>query len=201
MATKGNDVAKLIGWPIGTRTGADYAMRYLVIGAMLALTTTASGALAQDAKRGEHVFKRCLLCHVVEPGATTSIAPPLHNIVGRTAGIVPGFQYSDIMKLAREKGLVWSEEALYQFLDRPEDFMPGTYMAFAGLDEQERKDVIAYLKMITENSKRKAQAEPQDAKPANTGAETSPDKPVYVPSVPQRMLQNKPKPQKPQRAE
>lgn len=105
---------------------------------------------AQDARRGEHVFRKCLLCHVLDPNATNLIAPPLHNIIGRKAATVPGFAYSEIMQLAREKGLTWNADALYYFLDRPEDFMPGTYMAFAGLDENERKDVIAYLAKITE---------------------------------------------------
>lgn len=109
------------------------------------------GAAAQDAKRGEHVFRKCLLCHVVDPNSTKLIAPPLHNVIGRRAATVPGFSYSEIMLLARDKGLVWNADALYYFLDKPEDFMPGTYMAFAGLDEQERKDVIAYLTKITDN--------------------------------------------------
>lgn len=127
-------------------------MKAATIGALAATATMLAGGAtwAQDVKRGEHVFRKCLLCHVVDPDATNLIAPPLHNLIGRRAAEVPGFKYSDIMRLAREKGLVWNSEALYYFLDKPEDFMPGTYMAFAGLDEPERKDVIAYLTKITE---------------------------------------------------
>ncbi len=119
-------------------------------------------ARAQDAKRGEHAFRKCLLCHVLDPNATNLIAPPLHNVIGRRAAIVPGFAYSEIMTLAREKGLIWNADALYYFLDKPEDFMPGTYMAFAGLEEQERKDVIAYLTKITDayNAQQKSPAVP-----------------------------------------
>ena len=122
------------------------------------LAAWANPVAAQDARRGEHVFRKCLLCHVLDPKATNSIAPPLHNIIGRKAASIQGFAYSDIMKLAREKGLVWNADALFYFLDRPEDFMPGTFMAFAGLEEQERNDVIAYLKQITErfNAEQKA---------------------------------------------
>jgi cytochrome c len=44
---------------------------------------------------------------------------------------------------------VWTEEVLFKYLEAPLTFMPGTKMAFAGLkDEQDRKDVIAYLKQF-----------------------------------------------------
>ncbi len=129
---------------------------------VFAAISAAPAADAQDARRGEHVFRKCLLCHVLDPNATNLIAPPLHNVIGRKAATVPGFAYSEIMQLAREKGLIWNADALYYFLDRPEDFMPGTYMAFAGLDENERKDVIAYLAKITEsyNAQQKSPAPP-----------------------------------------
>lgn len=138
-------------------------MRSLIIGAVAIMTTiaTASIAPAQDARRGEHVFRKCLLCHVLDPKATNLIAPPLHNVIGRRAADIPGFAYSEIMKLAREKGLIWNADSLYYFLDRPEEFMPGTYMAFAGLDERERRDVIAYLTQLTESHN--AQPDPRPA--------------------------------------
>ncbi|MEQ1695407.1 MAG: c-type cytochrome [Hyphomicrobiaceae bacterium] len=105
-------------------------------------------AYAQDAKRGEHVFKRCLLCHVASQKTKDMIGPPLVNIIGRKAATVPGFEYSKIMRVAGTEGLVWTPEALFYFLDRPEEFMPGTYMAFSGLEVQERRDVIAYLERL-----------------------------------------------------
>ena len=48
---------------------------------------------------------------------------------------------------AGAKGLVWTDEVLFKYLENPLTFMQGTKMAFAGLkDEQDRRDVIAYLK-------------------------------------------------------
>ena len=39
---------------------------------------------------------------------------------------------------------------LLKYLENPLTFMPGTKMAFAGLkDEQDRKDLIAFLKKYT----------------------------------------------------
>lgn len=122
---------------------------------MIAVTANSISASAQSAARGKHVFRKCLLCHVLKPDVTDQIAPPLHNVIGRRAGSIKGFVYSDIMKFAGKKGFVWTREAMFYFLDKPEDFMPGTYMAFAGLEEQERKDVIAYLEKLTRDYKRK----------------------------------------------
>lgn len=120
-----------------------------------ALLGNATAAVAQangDATRGRHVFRKCTVCHVVNPSSTALLAPPLSNIIGRTAATIPGFEYSDIMKIAGQRGLVWTKDALYHFLDRPEQFIPGTYMAFAGLEPQERADVIAYLETIHNKS-------------------------------------------------
>ena len=54
-------------------------------------------------------------------------------------------------KKAGEEGLVWTDENLFKYLENPREFMPKNKMAFAGLkDEQERKDVIAYLKKFSQ---------------------------------------------------
>lgn len=122
-----------------------------VVVLLAATNATFAPAFAQsggDAIRGRHVFRKCAVCHVINPGSTALLAPPLNDIVGRKAATYSGFEYSEIMKLAGTKGLVWTREALYYFLDRPEQFIPGTYMAFAGLESDERNDVIAYLESL-----------------------------------------------------
>ena len=76
------------------------------------------------------------------------MGPSLHGVFGRTAGTEEGFKYSDAMK---ESGIVWSEETLDVYLTKPKDMVPGTRMAFPGLkDEQDRADIIAYLKEATQ---------------------------------------------------
>lgn len=110
--------------------------------------STASAQSGGDAIRGRHVFRKCSVCHVVNPSSTALLAPPLSDVIGRPAATIPGFEYSEIMKLAGQRGLVWTKDALYHFLDRPEQFIPGTYMAFAGLEPSERADVIAYLETL-----------------------------------------------------
>ena len=100
-----------------------------------------------DAAAGEKVFRKCKACHAVEAGKN-KVGPSLHGVFGRTAGTEEGFKYSDAMK---ESGIVWSEETLDVYLTKPKDMVPGTRMAFPGLkDEQDRADIIAYLKEATQ---------------------------------------------------
>lgn len=108
---------------------------------------SATGAFAQDATNGEQVFKKCAACHRIGEGAKNLVGPQLNGLVGRKAGTVEGFNYSEANKKAATDGLVWTEEVLLKYLENPVAFMPGTKMSFAGVkDETDRKDVIAYLK-------------------------------------------------------
>lgn len=98
--------------------------------------------LTGDAAAGETVFAQCRTCHLVEEGKN-GVGPSLYGIVGRQAGTIEGFNYSDANK---GSGVTWTPEVLYDYLEAPREFMPGTRMAFPGLkDPQDRADVIAYL--------------------------------------------------------
>lgn len=104
-------------------------------------------AAAQDAEEGEKVFRKCRACHQVGENAKNAVGPVLNGIIGRPAGSIEGFNYSQANREAGKEGLVWTEEKLFEYLKDPRAFMPKNKMAFAGLKEEEdRKDVIAYLK-------------------------------------------------------
>lgn len=133
-----------------------------------------SAVEAQDAERGRHVFRKCATCHVPSPDSTQALAPPLDDVIGRPAGAIPGFQYSEIMTMAGKKGLVWTPNVLYYFLDRPEVFMPGTYMAFPGLEDQERRDVIAHLEKLKHASGATAPKQGQKAKRSKKAEKSAP---------------------------
>lgn len=106
-----------------------------------------SVVMAQDAESGAEVFKRCRACHDVGPGAKNKVGPLLNGIIGRKAGTIEGFNYSEANKKAGAEGWVWTEEKMMDYLLNPRAAMPGNKMAYAGLkDEQDRKDLIAYLK-------------------------------------------------------
>ena len=99
-----------------------------------------------DAAAGEKTFMQCAACHVVEPGVNR-VGPSLAGIIGRVAGTVEGFNYTDANK---NSGITWTPEKLFQYLENPKRVIPGTKMAFAGLPKgQDRADVIAYLQSGT----------------------------------------------------
>lgn len=99
-----------------------------------------------DAEKGERVFRKCQACHMVGPDAKNRVGPVLTGVVGREAGAVDDFKYSDSLLEMAEGGLTWDVESLDAFLLKPKDFMSGTKMSFAGLrKDEDRADVIAYL--------------------------------------------------------
>jgi cytochrome c len=125
-----------------------------------ALTSLVAPASAQDAAAGEAVFKKCRACHQVGAGAKAGVGPAQNNLVGRPAGTFEGFSYSALNKAAGDAGLVWTEENIFEYLADPNAFLKkfltdkgkpdlatgSTKMVFKLADDQDRKDVIAYLK-------------------------------------------------------
>lgn len=115
--------------------------------AILASAISATAASAQDAESGQDLYRQCRACHQIGAGAKNLVGPQLNGIVGRKAGTVAGFNYSEANKKAGADGLVWTDDNLMKYLANPLQFMPGTKMAYAGMkDEGDRKDLIAYLK-------------------------------------------------------
>jgi cytochrome c len=115
---------------------------------MAALCCFTLPASAQgDLENGKKVFRLCSICHQVGDGAkNTPMGPNLNGIIGRKAGTIEGYNYSDANKQAGEKGLIWTEETLSEFLQSPRSFMPGNRMVFAGVkDDSDRRDLVAYL--------------------------------------------------------
>ncbi len=101
------------------------------------------GGLTGDAAAGRRVFARCQTCHVLQDGVNR-VGPSLYGIFGRTSGTVEGFRYSEANQ---SSGIVWDEEIMFEYLENPRAYMPGTNMAFPGLrNPQDRANVIAYMR-------------------------------------------------------
>lgn len=99
-------------------------------------------SMTTDAAAGEKVFALCRSCHVLDEGVNR-VGPSLHKIVGRTSGSDAGYNYSDANK---NSGVTWSTDVLFEYLEDPKGFMPGTKMAFPGIkDAQDRANLVAYL--------------------------------------------------------
>ena len=125
-------------------------MKSVVSGLLAAIVLgvgLSSSAMAGDAALGEKVFKKCKACHVVDKEKHKT-GPHLVNIIGRTAGTAEGYKkYSKAMK---NSGIVWDDETLNGYLEKPKKYLKGTRMAFAGLKkEKDRANVIAYLKQYS----------------------------------------------------
>ncbi len=77
------------------------------------------------------------------------MGPNLYGLFGRKTGSLEDFSYTAANKA---KGIIWGEETLFEYLENPKKYIPGTKMAFAGLKKpQERADVIAFLKEKTKS--------------------------------------------------
>jgi len=67
--------------------------------------------------------------------------------MGRQTGQAANFSYS---QANINKGIIWTEETLFTYLENPKKYIPGTKMVFAGIKkEAERNDLIAYLAAST----------------------------------------------------
>jgi cytochrome c len=121
-----------------------------LIGAAMILLAASAARAEGDAARGQRVFQRCYSCHSVDPAEVNLQGPNLAGILGRRAGTLPGFEYSDAMRGAGREGLVWSEETLDRYVIDPQAMVPGTAMGPVRIaNPADRADLIAYLKSAT----------------------------------------------------
>jgi len=104
-----------------------------------------------DIAHGEKVFKKCSACHMIASDGKNMIGPNLWGVIGRKAGAIDDYKYSKAM-LAYAKE--WTFEEMNSYLIKPQAYVKGTKMAFAGLrKEKDRASVILYMNSKSENPK------------------------------------------------
>lgn len=106
-------------------------------------TTAAAGtAPSETTASPPQAFMQCVACHSVKAGVN-GVGPSLFGVVGRKAGFLPGYTYSDALKTW---GKTLDEAELDKWLTAPMQDVPGTKMVFPGMpDAAKRKEVIGYL--------------------------------------------------------
>jgi glucose/arabinose dehydrogenase/cytochrome c2 len=100
--------------------------------------------------RGQAFFQvSCATCHSPTLGPDNTViikqGPSLVGVVGRRAGTLPQFNYTQAMQ---DSGWTWDRATLNRFLANPMVVLPGTLMPIPVFDPTDRADVIAYLSTL-----------------------------------------------------
>ena len=112
-------------------------------GEIMALLASASVA------DGKKIFKKCTACHSIAKGGANKIGPALWGVLGRKAGSISDYKYSNAMATHAKP---WSLEEMNGFLIKPKDWIKGTKMSFIGLKKDtDRAAVILYMNQNTDN--------------------------------------------------
>ncbi len=98
---------------------------------------------------GQKVFKKCSACHMIASDGKNMIGPNLWGVIGRQAGSIGDYKYSKAMVAYAKE---WSFEEMNAYLIKPQAYIKGTKMAFAGLrKEKDRASVIIYMNSKSSN--------------------------------------------------
>ncbi|NSY99661.1 cytochrome c family protein [Agrobacterium tumefaciens] len=119
------------------------ALRLIMLIATICIADLAAASDLGDPTRGQQLFRRCSSCHSIQ--TENKSGPPLNGVVGRDAAVVEGYHYSTALS---NSGLNWTEDALDNYLAGPTKLVRGTRMTVSVAREQDRADIIAYLKSL-----------------------------------------------------
>jgi cytochrome c len=130
--------------------------KIVAFGVVLAIGLSSAAAFAQgDAKKGATVFKkRCSACHTIDKGGKNKIGPNLFGVYGNKPGLAKGYKYSPSYAQSADKGLVWNDDTIAEYVADPRKFIrqasgdakARSKMTYKLRKAAERDDVIEYLK-------------------------------------------------------
>src|SRR5262245_22531751 len=125
--------------------------RLVVLAALVAVLPVT--VEAQNAEDGKAVFNKCRACHQVGPNAKNMVGPALNGLIGRKAGTIEGFNYSEANK---NSGITWDEATFREYIKNPKLKIPNTKMVFPGItDEKDINDLLAFLEQYSADGKTK----------------------------------------------
>ncbi len=106
----------------------------------------AVAANAQAQQCAPQAFAPCQACHALTPDAGTRPGPQLAGVVGRPVAGDPAFDYSPVLRAARDRGDVWTRDKLDAFLSDPEAMYPGLWMGSPPIrDANQRSALLCVL--------------------------------------------------------
>jgi cytochrome c len=119
--------------------------RTFLLTAAALLGLGAGAGQAADVAKGEAAFVRqCAICHTIDKGGENRLGPNLFGVVGRRAGTVPGFRYTNAFRTTAT--FEWTTGLLGPWIALPSVMVPGTAMGtFPGVSDRDKDDIVAYL--------------------------------------------------------
>ena len=99
-------------------------------------------AMAED---GAQAFTPCRACHSLDPAERNLPGPNLSGVVGRPIGGDAAFDYSPVLRKARDEGLRWDATRLEAFLADPAAMFPGLWMSMRGIEDAAERQALVRL--------------------------------------------------------
>jgi cytochrome c len=114
--------------------------------ALLLLLSLLQSASATAEENGVRAFTPCRACHSLDAAERNRPGPNLSGVVGRAVGGAAEFDYSPVLRKARDEGLRWDAKRLEAFLADPAAMFPGLWMSMRGIeDAAERQALVRFL--------------------------------------------------------
>lgn len=115
--------------------------------ALLASSTFFPAALSDQLSKtdiGKQQFIRCSSCHSFDPNDKGQFGPHLHGIIGRRAGAVEGYAYTELLL---NKEFIWTEALMDEWLEKPQETVKDICLPFMGISNPDIRDaLIEYMK-------------------------------------------------------
>jgi len=92
---------------------------------------------------GEIHFKRkCSVCHSIDLNHNNKAGPTLHKIMGRKAGSLNDYNYSDALKNAN---FIWDTVTIRELFEQgPDEFIPGSKMPLQVISQSDDLNALLY---------------------------------------------------------
>jgi cytochrome c len=101
---------------------------------------------ARAEENAARLFTPCRACHSLDPAERGLPGPNLSGVAGRAIGGDAAFDYSPVLRKARDDGLRWDATRLQTFLADPAAMFPGLWMSMRGIeDAAERQALVRFL--------------------------------------------------------